>query len=71
MDNNWGGARSGAGRKKLTSDNKKKGCCFQLLQEDIDYIDSLHGRSRSENLRIIIEEHKDLKKRMDISKKKW
>lgn len=63
MENNWGGARRGAGRKKILNDNKKKGYSFQLLPDDINYIDSVNGKSRSECLKIIIEEHKNLKKR--------
>ena len=67
MENNWGGARIGAGRKKISNNKKKKGYSFQLLLDDINYIDSINGKSRSECLKIIIEEHKILKKQFDNS----
>lgn len=70
MENNWGGARRGAGRKKLANDNKKKGYSFQLLLEDINYIDSINGKNRSECLKIILEEHKNLKKQIVNSSQK-
>lgn len=67
MENNWGGARTGAGRKKLSNNKKKKGYSFQLLLDDINYIDSIQGKNRSDCLKIIIEEHKNLKKQIDNS----
>lgn len=70
MENNWGGARRGAGRKKISNNNKKKGYSFQLLPDDINYIDSINGKSRSECLKIIIEEHKNLKKQIVNSSEK-
>ena len=67
MENNWGGARRGAGRKKILNDNKKNGYSFYLLPDDINYIDSINGKSRSDCLKIILEEHKGLKRQIAIS----
>lgn len=61
MNNNWGGARNGSGRKQISEDKKTFGCTVQLTQSELNYIDSQSGRSRSEKLRKIINEHKNLK----------
>lgn len=70
MEKNWGGARKGAGRKKLSSEDKKRSCSFQLLPDDIKYIKSINGKNQSECLKIIIEEHKKLKKQFVNSSEK-
>lgn len=58
----WGGSRTGSGRKKLSDEKKIKGYTVQLSDEEIQYIDSQTGQSRSQKLRSIINEHKYLKK---------
>jgi len=68
MTNNWGGSRKNAGRKKLDENSKKKGYTFQLVKEDIEYIEQIEGENRSDSLRNLIKEHKNLKKQIDNSR---
>lgn len=68
VKSNWGGKRSNAGRKKLPDTSKKKGCTLQLSPEDIKLIDSFKGKNRSEKLRNILDEYRNLKKQIDFSK---
>lgn len=58
MKNNWGGSRTGSGRKQLSEEEKLSGYTLQLSQQDVAYIDSLEGNSRSDKLRRFIKEHK-------------
>ncbi|MEY8346658.1 hypothetical protein [Niallia circulans] len=67
MDTGWGGARKGSGRKELPDNLKVKGYTFQLTEEDIKYIESFEGKNRSDSLRNLIEELKNLKKRIVFS----
>lgn len=67
LDTGWGGARKGSGRKELPDNLKVKGYTFQLTEEDIKYIESFEGKNRSDSLRNLIEELKNLKKRIVFS----
>lgn len=67
MDTNWGGARENAGRKRKSDEEKKQGYTFYLDQNDFSYIDDFEGKNRSERLRNLINEHKNLKKQMVFS----
>ena len=71
MDNTWGGSRPGSGRKQLSDIEKKKGYTFQLIPADLDYILTMDGKNKSECLKILIEEHKNLKKQIDFSRNTW
>jgi hypothetical protein len=62
MEKRWGGTREGSGRKVIPDNMKKKGYTFQLAKEDIDFIESFDGKNRSESLRQMIREYKNLKK---------
>ncbi|WP_077618316.1 hypothetical protein [Bacillus sinesaloumensis] len=64
MHSNWGGARAGSGRKEIPDELKKKGYTFQLVEEDIQFIESFNGKNRSEALRNLIDEYKNLKKQI-------
>lgn len=67
MSNNWGGSREGSGRKKIPKKLKKKGYTFQLTQDDINFIESFDGKNRSDSLRKLIKNYKNLKKQIDFS----
>lgn len=67
MQNGWGGARPGSGRKALPDKIKKKSYTFQLTEDDIKFIESFKGKNRSESLRNLIKDYKNLKKQMDFS----
>jgi histidinol phosphatase-like PHP family hydrolase len=67
MHKGWGGAREGSGRKLIPDEIKKKGCTFQLTDEDIQFIESFEGKNRSESLRNLIKEYKILKKQFEFS----
>ncbi|WP_042149701.1 hypothetical protein [Paucisalibacillus sp. EB02] len=62
MSDNWGGFREGSGRKIIDRKNKKKGYTFQLTEEEVSFIEAHDGKSRSEALRKILHEFKNLKK---------
>lgn len=64
---NWGGARLNAGRRPKAAGDKKYGCTFYLGKDELAYIEEFPGNNRSERLRILIQEHKILKKRIDNS----
>lgn len=68
MSQNWGGSRQGSGRNKLPNDLKKKGYTFQLTSDEIEYIEDFNGKNRSDSLRNLIEDHKNLKKQIDKSR---
>ena len=68
MQKNWGGMREGSGRKEIPDKMKKKGYTFQLVDEDIDFIESFDGKNRSESLRNLIKQYKILKKQIDFSR---
>jgi hypothetical protein len=68
MEKSWGGSRKGSGRKTLSDNVKHKGYTFQLTQEDIEFIERFKGDSRSESLRNLIDEYKNLKERIDNSR---
>jgi hypothetical protein len=61
MQKSWGGIRAGAGRKIIPNKMKKKGYTFQLIDEDIEFIESFEGKNRSESLRNMIKEYRNLK----------
>jgi len=52
----WGGARKGAGRKKLPPVEKKQQITVHLSQQELDFIDRYEGKNRSERLRKLIQE---------------
>lgn len=67
MEKSWGGTREGSGRKLIPEKLKKKGYTFQLSNEEIAFIESFKGKNRSESLRNMIKEYKNLKKRIVFS----
>lgn len=58
MKKNWGGSRTGSGRKQISNEEKLTGYTLQLSKQDVAYIDSLEGTSRSDKLRKFISKHK-------------
>lgn len=70
-DQNWGGKRSGSGRKKIDETIKKQGVTFQITKEELSFIESFGGKNRSDSLRNFIEEYKNLKKQLDFSSLMW
>lgn len=67
LNDNWGGARIGSGRKPLPESKKRKGYTFQLTKEELQFIESIEGKNRSEKLRKLIKQYKNLKKQVDFS----
>lgn len=67
MNKGWGGTRERSGRKAIPEQLKKKGYTFQLSNEDINFIESFEGKNRSEKLRNLIKDYKNLKKRIVFS----
>jgi|LSQX01.2.fsa_nt_gb metal-responsive CopG/Arc/MetJ family transcriptional regulator len=54
MFGSWGGARKGAGRKKLSPAKKKQSVSVYLSKGELDFIDQYDGKNRSEKLRNLI-----------------
>ncbi len=67
LGKSWGGTREGSGRKVIPEKFKKKGYTFQLTEEEIKFIESFKGKNRSDSLRTLIENYKNLKKQIDFS----
>lgn len=67
MKGNWGGARKGSGRKPLPDELKRQGYTFQLSKDELEFIESFDGNSRSEKLRELIKQYKILENRLDFS----
>lgn len=65
MSSKWGGKRKNAGRKKIPEIERSKAYSFYLKADEVEYIESYPGNSRSESLRSLIQELHDLKKRFD------
>lgn len=59
MGKGWGGCRKGSGRKTVPEELKKKGHTFYLTDEEIKYIESFPGRTKSEKLRNLIKRAKE------------
>ena len=71
LERNWGGFREGSGRKAIPKKYKRKGYTFQLTEDEVKFIETFEGKSRSDSLRLLIKAYQNLKKQVDFSRGEW